>query len=103
MKPYVILILVLLILNIIDYDTTVRIIEAGGTELHPIMNYVITTTGALWPIMAIKLIMVTIMWYGFAAATKIQPKYYIMLSVAVGLYTGVVARSVNFCIEQNLI
>ena len=102
MKLHNIIIIFLLLLNFVDYDTTVRIIEAGGSEANPIMNYVIILTGALWPILAIKTGVMAVIWWGFYLVEVVTEYLLIILGMATMIYTGVVARSVRFCAEYGL-
>ena len=102
MKPHIVLITALLILNILDYDTTVRILGAGGTEANPIMNYVIVATGVMWPILAIKMGFVSLILLGYELVAEVTAYLHFILVSVVALYTGVVARSINFCIEFGL-
>ena len=102
MKTHNIIILFLLVLNIIDYDTTVRIIEFGGSEANPIMNYVIVGTGLLWPLLAIKVFVMGIIWLGFYLVKEVTPYLLSILVVATLIYTLVVIRSVAFCMGQGL-
>ena len=102
MKLYNIIILFLLILNFVDYDTTVRIIKAGGSEANPIMNYVISVTGALWPMLVIKTGFMAMIWCGFYLTEVVAEYLLFLIGFATLIYTGVVVRSVKFCIDQGL-
>jgi len=102
-QPHTTMLMLLLMLNLIDYHTTALIINEGGIELNPLMNHVIVVTGMIWPILAIKMSIVGIMWWGYELATDVSLYLYVILASVIGIYTAVVARSVNFCIEYGLL
>ena len=54
------LLFVLIILNIFDFYTTYSAIQLGGVEANPIMNFLLTYTGTLWSLLAIKVIVLSI-------------------------------------------
>ena len=101
---HTILVMVLLILNLVDYHTTDLILTIEGNyEANPLMNYVIIASGMMWPILAIKLGIIGVMWWAFEIAVEVSAYLYAILAVAIATYTGVVARSVHYCLENGLL
>jgi len=100
---HTVLVAVLLILNLVDYHTTTLILDFGGTEANPIMNHVIFITGALWPILAIKMGIMGVIWWGYELVVEVSAYLYTILGMTIAAYTGVVARSVKFCLEYGLL
>ena len=100
---HTVLVAILLILNLVDYHTTSLILDAGGHEVNPIMNYVILATGFLWPILAIKLGIMGVIWWGYEIVAEVTAYLYTILGMAVAMYASVVGRSVKMCLDSGLI